>query len=196
MSCPHNLAHNRQTRMLANLSLVSCYKSNAMSSSVRETTLLASAKENIRQMAFFGLTEYQAETQYMFERIFNVRFVRDFSQYKETHAGKVNVTQQQWQEVVSLNKIDVELYRYAKDLFFRRLQEIQKEDMSLRTTNSSISPRNSSLPKTQNWSITTLLFDYWEAGLNGTVSAGMLSNFCKANIKIRKSWLKSPNYLK
>ena len=62
-SCPHNLANNRQTRMLANLSKIHCYNKTAMSEAQRNALMLESAKENLRNMAFFGITEYQRETQ-------------------------------------------------------------------------------------------------------------------------------------
>ena len=56
MSCPSNLATNRQTRMLANLSLSGCYKRSVNDAErvERERIMLQSAKDNLRQMAFFG----------------------------------------------------------------------------------------------------------------------------------------------
>jgi hypothetical protein len=63
-NCPHNLANNRQVRMLANLSLSGCYKHDVMTPEARDCIMLKSAKQNLRQMAFIGLTEYQQETQY------------------------------------------------------------------------------------------------------------------------------------
>ena len=62
-SCSSNLAHNRQTRMVADLRLVGCYDKNVIpNDSIRNKIMLQSAKDNLRSMAFFGLTEYQAET--------------------------------------------------------------------------------------------------------------------------------------
>jgi hypothetical protein len=58
MACHYNLASNRQTRMLADLSLVGCYNSS-LSSSDRDQLMLASAKHNLKYMPFFMLTEYQ-----------------------------------------------------------------------------------------------------------------------------------------
>ena len=58
MACPYNLASNRQTRMLADLSLVGCYNSS-LSSTERDRLMLASAKRNLKYMPFFMLTEYQ-----------------------------------------------------------------------------------------------------------------------------------------
>lgn len=58
MECPYNLARNRQTRMLADLSIVGCYNST-LSKSDRDRLMLASAKHNLQFMPFFMLTEYQ-----------------------------------------------------------------------------------------------------------------------------------------
>lgn len=59
MACDSNLATNRQTRMLSDLSLVGCYNRSAMTSQQRDRTMLASAKRNLVAMSYFGLTEYQ-----------------------------------------------------------------------------------------------------------------------------------------
>ena len=58
MACRYNLASNRQTRMLADLSLVGCYNSS-MSIVERDRIMLASAKQNLQFMPFFMLTELQ-----------------------------------------------------------------------------------------------------------------------------------------
>jgi len=58
MECPYNLARNRQTRMLADLSIVGCYNSS-LSKTDRDRLMLASAKHNLQFMPFFMLTEYQ-----------------------------------------------------------------------------------------------------------------------------------------
>ena len=58
MACSHNLASNRQTRMLADLSLVGCYNSS-LSNAEKDRIMLASAKHNLQFMPFFMLTEYQ-----------------------------------------------------------------------------------------------------------------------------------------
>lgn len=49
----------RQTRMLADLSLIGCYNSSYMNQEERNRVLLASAKRNLLSIAFFGLTEFQ-----------------------------------------------------------------------------------------------------------------------------------------
>ncbi|XP_075539030.1 heparan-sulfate 6-O-sulfotransferase 3-B-like isoform X2 [Dermacentor variabilis] len=86
MACPWNLAVNRQTRMLADLTLVGCYNKSGMSERKHDLLLLASARENLRRTAFFGLTEEQHRSQQLFEATFGLRFVRPFEQLNETRS--------------------------------------------------------------------------------------------------------------
>ena len=123
MSCKHNLANNRQTRMLANLTLVGCYDQSAIPDSAeRDRILLDSAIENLRQMAFFGLTERQADTQFLFERTFGIRFGRRFVQFNKTHAHKADITDNEVAAVQRLNRLDLALYKFASRLFDERIR--------------------------------------------------------------------------
>lgn len=128
MDCPYNLANNRQTRMLADLSLVGCYNVSAMSEEERWAVLLESAKRNLRGMAFFGLTEYQRKTQYLFERTFNLEFIAPFTQLNGTRASSVDVPPETQHRILQLNRWDVELYEYARDLFLQRFQVARQQE--------------------------------------------------------------------
>lgn len=77
--------------MLADLSLVGCYNMSTVPDKKRAQLLLDSAKKNLRDMAFFGLTEYQRKTQFLFERTFRLRFIRPFMQYNSTRAAGVDL---------------------------------------------------------------------------------------------------------
>ncbi|XP_026187079.1 heparan-sulfate 6-O-sulfotransferase 2 isoform X2 [Mastacembelus armatus] len=128
MDCPYNLANNRQTRMLADLSLVGCYNVSTMSEEERWAVLLESAKRNLRGMAFFGLTEYQRKTQYLFERTFNLEFIAPFTQLNGTRASSVDVPPETQHRIRQLNRWDVELYEYARDLFLQRFQVARQQE--------------------------------------------------------------------
>ncbi|ELK36950.1 Peroxisomal acyl-coenzyme A oxidase 1 [Myotis davidii] len=123
MDCPYNLANNRQVRMLADLSLVGCYNLSFVPEARRAQLLLDSAKKNLRGMAFFGLTEFQRKTQYLFERTFNLKFIRPFMQYNSTRAGGVEVDADTVRRIEELNDLDVQLYDYARDLFQQRYHQ-------------------------------------------------------------------------
>lgn len=59
--------------MLADLSLVHCYNSNAMSVNDRDRIMLSSAKTNLKNMAFFGVKERMNDSQEIFEDIFHLK---------------------------------------------------------------------------------------------------------------------------
>ena len=130
ISCPHNLAINRQTRMLADLTLVGCYNTSFMSAKERDVILLASAKENLRRMAYFGLCEHQRTSQYLFETSFHLHFLQPFIQLNETHSTLTanKLSADQLNQIKRLNHLDIELYEFAEQLLFERLNKIKKLD--------------------------------------------------------------------
>ena len=127
IDCSSNLAINRQTRMLANLELVNCYNTTSMESGERDRIMLQSAKQNLLQMAFFGLTEMQAESQYIFEQTFNLKFKYNFSQKQSSYAKTLlndKISDAVVQRIEELNHLDMELYNFAKKVFLQRFEEI------------------------------------------------------------------------
>lgn len=128
MACPSNLANNRQTRMLADLSLVGCYNLSSMSEGQRDRLLLDSAKRNLRRMAFFGLTEFQRKTQFLFERTFGLRFIAPFTQINSTRAASVAVEPAARGCIERLNALDMQLYEYARELFLQRVQHCHQQE--------------------------------------------------------------------
>ncbi|MCP9265015.1 Heparan-sulfate 6-O-sulfotransferase 3 [Dirofilaria immitis] len=55
LACPYNLAFNRQTRMLADLTLINCYDTRTTDVATREKIMLESAKANLKNLAFLVL---------------------------------------------------------------------------------------------------------------------------------------------
>lgn len=137
LDCQYNLAINRQTRMLANLNEVGCYKREATSffAREREKDLLESAKKNLRSLSFFGLVEYQKESQYLFEVTFGLKFEKDFSTVSDTWSqeARKEVNPKQLLQIRKVNRLDRQLYSYARALFFKRLKyfDLTWEDKSL-----------------------------------------------------------------
>ena len=128
MDCPYNLANNRQVRMLSDLTLVGCYNLSVMPEKQRNKVLLESAKSNLKHMAFFGLTEFQRKTQYLFEKTFNMKFISPFTQYNTTRASSVEINEELQKRIEGLNFLDMELYSYAKDLFLQRYQFMRQKE--------------------------------------------------------------------
>uniref|UniRef100_A0A0A1X2B4 Heparan-sulfate 6-O-sulfotransferase n=1 Tax=Zeugodacus cucurbitae TaxID=28588 RepID=A0A0A1X2B4_ZEUCU len=129
-ACESNLAANRQTRMLADLALVGCYNKTAMPAHERDRVMLASAKRNLAAMAYFGLTEYQKISQYIFEETFNLRFAIPFEQHNTTISATAvnNLRPDQKRRIEELNSLDVELYAFAKNLLFQRFERLKAKD--------------------------------------------------------------------
>ncbi|XP_044726642.1 heparan-sulfate 6-O-sulfotransferase 2 [Chrysoperla carnea] len=130
MECGSNLAVNRQTRMLADLSLVGCYNTTYMPKAERDRVMLASAKRNLATMAYFGLTEYQKISQYVFEETFNLRFSVPFDQHNTTVSSITisNLSSKQIRKINELNNLDLELYEFAKKLLFERFHRLKRRD--------------------------------------------------------------------
>ena len=135
LDCPSNLAFNRQTRMLANLTEVGCYNNDTEYFNYSKPygkLMLESAKRNLRSMAYFGLLEYQRESQYLFEKTFGLKFKRNLSQIpaNETMSGEAwsEVTTKLLLQIRKATRLDRQLYNYAKALFFKRLKYFQKVD--------------------------------------------------------------------
>jgi heparan sulfate 6-O-sulfotransferase HS6ST2 len=79
-------------------------------------------------MAFFGLTEFQRKTQYLFEKTFNMNFISPFTQYNTTRASSVEINEEIQKRIEGLNFLDMELYSYAKDLFLQRYQFMRQKE--------------------------------------------------------------------
>ena len=126
LDCDDNLARNRQTRMLADLRLVGCHNKTAMDPHLRDKLMLESAKRNLLKMAYFGITDFQSLSQKLFEYTFNKAFKTEFYQSNSTIASTTNLTKQQLDRIVYHTRLDIELYHYAKELFFHRVNLLKK----------------------------------------------------------------------
>lgn len=148
MSCPYNLAINRQTRMLADLTLVGCYNRSAMSETRRNELLLASAKDNLLKMAFFGISEEQKMSQYVFEQTFNLQFSRSFIQLNETHSTLAmdELSPKMIERIRSLNTLDMQLYEYAKNVLEERFQQLRSRDEKYESNIKRINDPDLSVP--------------------------------------------------
>jgi heparan sulfate 6-O-sulfotransferase HS6ST1 len=73
-------------------------------------------------MSFFGLTEYQKISQYIFEETFNLRFAIPFEQHNATLSMQAfdGLAPSQKRKVKDINALDIELYDFAKQLMFQR----------------------------------------------------------------------------
>ncbi|XP_023243309.1 heparan-sulfate 6-O-sulfotransferase 2-like [Centruroides sculpturatus] len=130
IQCSSNLAINRQTRMLADLTLVGCYNTSIMSRHERDIIMLTSAKQNLKKMAFFGLCEFQKISQYLFESTFHLHFLQSFEQLNETHSSLTmnEISSEDLNKIRKLNYLDVQLYEFAKELLMQRFEYMRKTE--------------------------------------------------------------------
>ena len=117
-SCAGNLAHNRQTRLLANLNVANCNKNKP--TDTMKHKLLASAKLNLAMLPMFGLAEYLYATQYIFEWTFDLQFKKNIPAKRKYS----NIPLQTITLIKGKNEYDLDLYKFALELFFLRLQYI------------------------------------------------------------------------
>lgn len=96
----------------------------------RDMILLHSAKSNLHRMAYFGLSEFPNISQKMFESTFDLHFVTQphhrlnrLSNYLK-NSRKFAVYEGVVREA---NHLDVQLYEYAKELFFERFHQAFKD---------------------------------------------------------------------
>lgn len=96
----------------------------------RDRIMLASAKKNLQSMAFFGLTEYQKVSQYIFEATFNLKFAIPFEQNNATVSSSTmpTLTPTQAAKIAALNNLDIELYNFAKQLLLERFEKLKTRD--------------------------------------------------------------------
>uniref|UniRef100_A0A6G1S857 Heparan-sulfate 6-O-sulfotransferase n=1 Tax=Aceria tosichella TaxID=561515 RepID=A0A6G1S857_9ACAR len=126
LSCPNNMAINRQTKMLANYKrdesgMIKCDESQA-----EQDRLLESAMANLRRIAFFGICEQQKASQLVFEKTFKLEFSNEFSQSEDnkTRVFISKLSSGVVDKIVELNSLDMRLYEYALDLFKYRCNQL------------------------------------------------------------------------
>ncbi len=125
LNCPANLGFNRQTRMLADFSLLSCNNLTSQNYEAMQSRMLESAKVNLAKLDFFGLTEYQRETQILFEKTFNIKFDVDFMNMHTMASSKYGeITEEQLVKTRELNQLDLQLYDFAQKLFLERFVSV------------------------------------------------------------------------
>uniref|UniRef100_A0AC35U9H5 Heparan-sulfate 6-O-sulfotransferase n=1 Tax=Rhabditophanes sp. KR3021 TaxID=114890 RepID=A0AC35U9H5_9BILA len=131
LDCPYNLAFNRQTRMLADLTLVNCYDIKNQSAEIRDKIMLESAKTNLKNFAFFGIKEVMDLSQQIFQQSFNLNFIKSLSEWDKSKSNDTVITKHQLEKIKNRNKLDIELYDYAIKLFHKRLKKLNIKSYQL-----------------------------------------------------------------
>jgi hypothetical protein len=129
LSCDTNLSKNRQTRMLA---LYDFDKTKCHLHNITDAYLLERAKAGIDSLFTFGLTEYQNESAELLTRTMSCssnkdkliyKFDIEIKQNEQTFAGNIrhSIPPHLMQKIIEKNRLDIQIYNYAKDVFLKRL---------------------------------------------------------------------------
>ena len=96
----------------------------------REHIMLSSAKANLERMAYFGVTEQQKVSQYLFEETFNLQFRTVFEQINatKTHSSEAlaSISPVVLDKISQLNRLDEELYQFATQLLQSRFDHMKE----------------------------------------------------------------------
>ena len=92
--------------------------------------MLDSAKRTLENMAYFALVEYQEESQFLFEKTFDLEFSKAFERNEGGHAeeGMANIGEDNLDRIRTQNRLDLDLYSFAKDLFMKRVKYFRKRE--------------------------------------------------------------------
>ena len=140
LNCDFNLAHNRQTRMLADFKDIGCYSLKCLNDrecfdnirEFNEQKILHSAKHTLLGLAFFGLAEYQQLSEFLFIKTFGddkFKFSKPLIDIRETNAAKAIFGEagKYLDQIKSRNNLDIQLYEFAKEIFFKRVAFFQQK---------------------------------------------------------------------
>ena len=124
MDCPYNPATNRQTWMLADLESIGCERLVKASKETINQELLMSAKQNLNKMAYFGLTELRDEVPTGFREVFGLEYSPVITLERVMAVvSEQNISTEQENKIRSLNGLDIQLYDYAKKLFYEKFHK-------------------------------------------------------------------------
>jgi heparan sulfate 6-O-sulfotransferase HS6ST1 len=136
LDCEYNQANNRQVRMLANYNILGCNVLKCLTKSskcsirqkyINQQKLLLSAKRTLIDIDFFGLVEYQKLSEYLFIKTFSenkFKFSVSAVDLNETIAmNSLNSEAgSNLEQIAENNHLDIQLYQFAKELFFKRIE--------------------------------------------------------------------------
>ena len=71
-------------------------------------------------------------TQFLFEGYFGLKFINDLEQRTEVRSTQVYLSEEDNLRILETNNLDLKLYEFAKDLFYRRVHALE------RTLNKSV----------------------------------------------------------
>ena len=101
------------------------YSADLMDNKDKRQRLLDSAQQNLLSLRYFAITSFINESQWMFEQTFGIRFKTPM--YLQKHRNNhysgdtfISLSLETKERVTAINDLDLELYEFAKQLFWKR----------------------------------------------------------------------------
>jgi hypothetical protein len=122
INCKNNVANNRQTRMLADLS-----DSCSLLDKNNKRLLLENAKNVLLSFPYFGLVEFERDSEELLILTYGLKF--KFAERPQrsiedkTSDLLKTIDSNTLKEIQELNDLDIELYKFAKKTFYKRLND-------------------------------------------------------------------------
>ena len=116
--------------MLADVDNAGCLNQAVMSNDKRNSILLATAKQNLKDMINFGVTEYITESILLLEHRLDIELGSPLTQplIKELNIAdriyEIWNNSNLYKKISSVNYLDMQLYQYGLKLFDQRLKQI------------------------------------------------------------------------
>lgn len=126
IDCKYNLATNRMTRMLADLTVADCYVDYINRNVMRKRAYLwlESAKHNLQQMEYFGIMENREWSDALFSSVFQMGFKKVRKSDVRSKSADIRLTEDQFLKLLKLVELDIHLYLFATDLFQTRIRNL------------------------------------------------------------------------
>ena len=109
---------------------------------LRQRILVESAKNNLRQFAWFGIAEELEKSQALFEDQFGASFMKPLTFRDGKYNGSKSVDtfellkENDLRRIREVTQLDLELYNYARGLLFRRYDKLKARSRRKRNMKS------------------------------------------------------------
>ncbi|XP_059166220.1 heparan-sulfate 6-O-sulfotransferase 2-like [Physella acuta] len=127
LNCRDNPANNRQTRMLANLTMVDAL---GFSGDAYDEALLESAKRNLQRLAVFGILSRIEDTMELLEAELGLHFLSPI--HVPNAMSRADTPSHLRAKMAAVNSLDMRLYNFAVELFNTRIHQLRYSRKSLR----------------------------------------------------------------
>ena len=135
VKCQDSWSTNRMTISLADHDEATCWNKTHYTREERDQILLESAKSNLLKFSYFGITDFPSESSELFEKTFGVVLRNPLKAMLpiKTRGGQfleslpLDMYKQILTLIVENNRLDLELYEYAIEIFKKRMRIIGRK---------------------------------------------------------------------